>query len=125
MRSASRPTRLTRRALTLHPAAPSAIGPGAFIGAVAVTGYTCADPTCSKLAAGTTSTVSINYQISPVVQLVAPYVATSGTSDEVVLRGIGITNFNVQEVRFGDVAATALRIPTDSTSEIRATHPAL
>jgi hypothetical protein len=111
--------------ITVEPTAPGTVGPGAFVGAVAVTGYTCADATCSKLAAGTTSTVSINYQVSPVVQLVTPYVATSGTSDEVVIRGIGLTSFNVQEVRFGDVAATGLRIPTDSTSEIRATHPAL
>ena len=111
--------------ITVAPAAPGTVGPGAFVGAVAVTGYTCADATCSKLAAGSTSTVSINYQVSPVVQLVTPYVATSGTSDEVVIRGIGFTSFNVQGVRFGDVAATAYTIPTGSTSEIRATHPAL
>lgn len=111
--------------ITVDPAAPGTIGPGAFVGAVAVTGYTCADATCSKLAAGATSTVSINYQVSPVVQLVTPYVATSGTSDEVVIRGIGITSFNVQGVRFGDVAATTYTIPPQTTSEIRATHPAL
>lgn len=109
--------------ITVQPAAPSAIGPGAFIGAVAVTGYTCADPTCSKLAAGTTSTVSINYQISPVVQLVAPYVETAGVADEVVLRGIGFNSFNVQTVRFGDVAATS--ITAVNSTELRATHPAL
>ena len=111
--------------ITVAPAAPGTVGPGAFVGAVAVTGYTCADATCSKLAAGPTSTVSINYQVSPVVQLVTPYVATSGTSDDVVIRGIGFTSFNVQGVRFGDVAATAYGIPTGSTTEIRATHPAL
>jgi hypothetical protein len=60
--------------ITVEPVSPATVGPGAFIGAVAVTGYTCADSTCSKLAAGTTSTVSVSYQISPVVQLVTPYV---------------------------------------------------
>jgi hypothetical protein len=77
------------------------------------------------LAAGTTSTVAISYQVSPVVQLVTPYVETSGVADEVVIRGIGLTSFAVQGVRFGDVAATAFTIPSGSTSEIRATHPAL
>lgn len=111
--------------ITVTPAAPGTVGSGAFVGAVAVTGYTCADATCSKLAAGTTSTVSIAYQVSPVVQIVAPYVATAGVSDEVVIRGVGLTAFNLQGVRFGDVAATAFAVPTGSTSEIRATHPAL
>lgn len=109
--------------ITVEPVAPSSIGPGAFVGAVAVTGYTCADATCGKLAAGTTSTVSISYQISPVVQFVAPYVAAAGVSDEVILRGIGFQSFTVDGVRFGDVAATA--ITQVSNGEIRATHPAL
>jgi hypothetical protein len=111
--------------ITVTPVAPADVGPGPFVGAVAVTGYTCADATCSKLAAGTTSTVSINYQISPIVQLVTPYVATAGVADEVVIRGIGFTSFTPQGVRFGDVAATAYGIPAGSTTEIRATHPAL
>lgn len=111
--------------ITVEPVAPATVGPGAFQGAVAVTGYTCADATCSKLAAGTTSTVSISYQISPVVQLVTPYVETSGVSDEVVIRGIGLTSFGVQGVQFGDIAATTFTVPSGSTTEIRATHPAL
>lgn len=109
--------------ITVQPAAPSTVGPGAFVGAVAVTGYTCADATCSKLAAGTTATVSISYQVSPVVQLVTPYVETSGVADEVVLRGVGLNTFSVQGVRFGDVAATTFT--GVNASEIRATHPAL
>lgn len=111
--------------ITVTAAAPGTVGPGAFIGAVAVTGYTCADSTCSKLAAGTTSTVSIGYQVSPVVQLVTPYVAAAGVSDEVIIRGVGFTTFTPQGVRFGDVAATAYSIPNGSTTEIRARHPAL
>jgi hypothetical protein len=110
--------------ITVEPAAPSEVGPGAFVGAVAVTGYTCADATCSKLAAGTTSTVSVSYQISPVVQLVTPYVATAGVSDEVIIRGVGFRSFNVTGVQFGDVAATSASLGGTAT-EIRATHPAL
>lgn len=109
--------------ITVAPASPATVGPGPFVGAVAVTGYTCADATCSKLAAGTTSTVSITYQVSPVMQLVTPYAETSGVADEVVLRGVGFTSFNVTGVRFGDVAATSYT--QVSPTEVRATHPAL
>lgn len=109
--------------IVVAPTAPGTVGPGVFVGAVAVTGYTCADTTCSKLAAGATSTVSVSYQVSPIVQLATPYVATAGSSDEVVLRGIGLASFNVQGVRFGDAASTANIIV--SPTEIRATHPAL
>jgi len=111
--------------VTVSATAPGTIGPGSFVGAVALTGYTCADATCSKLAAGETSTVSVNYQVSPIVQLVTPYAETAGVADEVVIRGLGLTSFNVTGVRFGDVAATAIAIPSGSTTEIRATHPAL
>jgi hypothetical protein len=109
--------------ITVEPAAPSTVGPGAFVGAVAVTGYTCADATCSKLAAGTTATVSVNYQVSPIVQLVTPYVETAGVADDVIIRGLGLNAFSVQSVRFGDVAATAFT--SINSTEIRATHPAL
>jgi hypothetical protein len=110
--------------ITVQPAAPSSIGPGPFVGAVAVTGYTCADATCTKLAAGDTSTVAVNYQVSPVVDLVTPYVATAGVPDVVALRGLGFRAFNTQTVRFGDTAATAIAINTTGT-EVRATYPAL
>lgn len=109
--------------ITVTPTAPSTVGPGAFTGAVAVTGYTCADSTCSRLSAGSTSTVTVSYQISPVVQLVTPYVATSGVSDSVVIRGAGLQSFSVQGVRFGDTAATAFT--ATSATELRATYPAL
>lgn len=109
--------------ITVQPTLPSDIGPGAFTGAVAVTGYTCADATCTRLSAGSTSTVAVSYQISPVVQLVTPYVVTSGVSDSVVIRGVGLSSFAVQGVRFGTTAATAIAVP--NASEIRATYPAL
>lgn len=109
--------------ITVTPTAPSTVGPGAFTGAVAVTGYTCADSTCSRLSAGSTSTVAVSYQVSPVVQLVTPYVAISGVSDSVVIRGIGLGSFSVQGARFGDIAATS--ITAVSATEFRATYPAL
>src|SRR5690606_30408882 len=56
--------------VTVVPAEPSSIGPGPFAGAVAVTGYTCADATCSRMSAGSTATVTVDYQISPAVQAV-------------------------------------------------------
>lgn len=110
--------------ITVVPSTPSTIGPGLFSGAVAVTGYTCADTTCSKLSAGSTSTVAVSFQISPAIQHVAPYVATSGVADTVIIRGLGFLNFNVTGVRFGDTAATAIAINTAGT-EIAAAHPAL
>jgi hypothetical protein len=106
------------------PTAPASIGPGPFVGAIAVTGYTCADATCSRLSAGSTATVSVNYQISPVIQRVAPYVATAGVSDTVIIRGLGFRAFNLSGVRFGDTAATGIAVSNDGT-EILATHPAL
>lgn len=109
--------------ITVTPTAPSTVGPGAFTGAVAVTGYTCADSTCSRLSACSTSTVAVSYQVSPVVKLVTPYVAISGVSDSVVIRGIGLGSFSIQGARFGDTAATS--ITAVSATEFRATHPAL
>lgn len=110
--------------ITVVPAAPSAIGPGPFVGAVAVTGYTCADTSCSRLAAGSTATVSVEYQVSPLIQSVAPYIGTAGVSDTVLIRGVGLRAFNVSGVRFGDTAATAFTVNTTGT-ELLATHPAL
>lgn len=110
--------------VTVVPAAPSSIGPGPFVGAVAATGYTCADPTCSKLSAGSTATVTVNYQVSPVIERVAPYVATAGVSDTVLIRGLGFSRFNVSGVSFGGTAGTAYTVNTNGT-EILATHPAL
>ena len=110
--------------ITVVPATPSAIGPGAFVGAIAVTGYTCADTTCSRMAAGTTATVSVSYQISPALLSVAPYVAVAGVSDTVIVRGQGLRAFNISGVRFGDTAATSFTLNSAGT-ELSATHPAL
>jgi hypothetical protein len=110
--------------ITVTPATPSTVGPGAFQGAVAVTGYTCADTTCSRLAAGSTATVLVNYQISPLLQSVAPYVGTAGVSDTVLIRGQGLRAFNISGVRFGATAATTFTVNAAGT-EIAATYPAL
>jgi hypothetical protein len=110
--------------ITVTPTAPSSIGPGPFQGAVAVTGYTCADTTCSRMAAGSSATVLVNYQISPVVASVSPYVATAGVSDTVIIRGQGFRAFTSLAVSFGDTAATAVAIGNSGT-ELLATHPAL
>lgn len=110
--------------ITVVPAAPASVGPGAFVGAVAVTGYTCADTNCSRLAAGSTATVSVNYQISPVIQSVGPYLGTAGVSDTVIIRGQGFRAFNISGVRFGDTAATSVAVNTTGT-ELNVTYPAL
>ncbi|HEY0943295.1 MAG TPA: IPT/TIG domain-containing protein [Steroidobacter sp.] len=110
--------------ISVVPAAPSSIGPGPFAGTVAVTGYTCADPTCSRMSAGSTAQVRVSYQISPAVQVVAPYVETAGVSDDVLIRGLGFRSFLVNAVRFGDTPATEITVNSTGT-EILATHPAL
>lgn len=110
--------------ITVVPTAPSSVGPGTFAGAVAVTGYTCADTTCSRLAAGSTATLSVTYQVSPVLLGVAPYVAVAGASDTVIIRGQGLRAFNISGVRFGDTAASTFTVNNAGT-EMSATHPPL
>jgi len=110
--------------ITVVPAAPAGVGPGAFLGAVAVTGYTCADTTCSRMAAGSTATISVSYQVSPTLLSVAPRVEPAGSSDTVIIRGQGLRAFNISGVRFGDTAATAFTVNSTGT-ELSATHPAL
>jgi len=109
--------------ISIVPEAPSSIGTGAFTSTVAVTGYVCADAACSTLAAGNTETVTVKYQVSPIVLHVAPYVATAGKSAAAVIRGKGFSGFATQGVKFGTVAATSFTIVSDL--EIRATYPAL
>lgn len=109
--------------ITVTPVAPSEMGSGIFTTAIAITGYFCGDPNCTSLAAGTTRTVSIRYQVSPVIQAVAPYIATENKSDRAVIRGVGFRSFAPTGVRFGDVAATEFTIVSDT--ELRATYPAL
>lgn len=109
--------------ISIEPEAPSSIGAGAFTSTVAVTGYVCADAACSTLAARDTETVTVKYQVSPIVRYVSPYVATAGKSAAAVIRGKGFLGFATQGVNFGTVAATSSTVVSDT--EIRATYPAL
>ena len=109
--------------ITITPSAPSSLGGGVFSTTIAATGYFCADTTCSRLEAGASTTMKVSYQVSPAVRQVAPNVATAGVSDLAVIRGLGFGGFTIGAVRFGDVAATDVRVVSDT--EIHATYPAL
>ncbi|HEY6643315.1 IPT/TIG domain-containing protein [Povalibacter sp.] len=113
----------TTAQIVVTPSDPATIGAGRFTGTLAVTGYFCADTACSRLEAGGSQTVTAKYQISPVVDYVAPNVATAGVSGTAVIRGSGFNGYAIQSVKFGDVAATSLTVVNGS--EIRAAYPAL
>lgn len=57
------------------------------------------------------------------VNYVAPYIAVSNTSNEVIIRGENLNGITVQNVKFGGINATAFNVV--SATEIRATHPNL
>src|SRR5690606_5240673 len=99
------------------------LGAGAFKATIAITAYFCGDAACSRLEAGETQTVNATYQVSPVVNDVAPKAAVAGTSANVVIRGVGFSGVSVQGVSFGTTAATSITVVNDT--EIRATHPEL
>ena len=109
--------------ITIDPSTPASVGAGVFTGTVAITGQVCANVNCSSLIAGGTAKVSVQYQVSPVVRLVMPYVATAGKSDTVIIRGVGFRAHNVSGVKFGAIAALSSTVVSDT--EIQATHPAL
>lgn len=109
--------------ITILPTAPETLGSGIFQGAVAVTGYFCADAACTSLAAGNTQQISVTYQISPVLLTIAPYVGTANVSNTAIIRGVGFASFAVRGVRFNDTAATDFAVFSDQ--EIRVTYPAL
>lgn len=109
--------------INVEPTAPSAIGSGIFTGSIAITGYFCADASCTSLAAGNTETITVSYQISPVIISVAPYVGIADKSASAILRGVGFASFATQGVRLGTIQATEFTVSTDSL--IRFTYPAL
>lgn len=109
--------------ITVEPSAPARVGAGALTGAVAITGYFCADASCSRVEAGNSDTVNISYQISPVVNFVAPYVGVAGVSTTATIRGVGFLGFAIRGVNFGATASTATTVISDS--ELVATFPAL
>jgi hypothetical protein len=109
--------------ITIEPRAPAQAGAGALTGTVAITGYFCADANCTRVEAGNSQTVNVSYQISPVVNFVAPYVGVAGVSTTATLRGAGFLGFAIRGVTFGTTAATATTVVSDT--ELLTTFPAL
>jgi hypothetical protein len=109
--------------ITIVPQSPDALGSGVFRGAIAVTGYFCADAACTSLAAGNTQQIAVTYQISPILLTVSPYVGIANVESTAIIRGVGFGSFAVRGVRFNDTPATDFAVFSDQ--EIRATYPAL
>lgn len=109
--------------ITAYPVAPATLGSGIFTSTIVITGYSCADASCSQILPGNTETVTATYTIPLDVQYVAPYVGTANTSQSVILRGQGFNTFPVQDVQFGGTSATSFNVVNDT--EIIATYPAL
>ncbi len=109
--------------ITIEPEPPTSLGSGIFQGVIAVTGYFCADAACTSLAAGNTQQITVNYQISPVILSIGPYIATANVAGAAIVRGVGFASFAVQGVRFNDIPATEFVLFSDQ--ELFATYPAL
>lgn len=109
--------------ITVEPESPATLGSGIFSGNIAVTGYFCADAACTSLAAGNTQRITINYQISPVILSIAPYVGTANVANTAIIRGVGFAAFPTQGVRFNDTQATEFVLLSDQ--ELRVNYPAL
>lgn len=117
----------TTATITVTPASPASLGAGVFNSTITVTGYSCADPTCSQPVSGNTQIVNVSYQIPPIVRFVAPYVATANTAGTVIIRGQGFQQFSVAGVSFvsGATTTTASSFTVLSDTEIEASYPAL
>lgn len=109
--------------ITIVPVAPTSLGGGTFQSTIGVTAYFCADAACSRLDAGGSRTVAVSYVVAPIITEVAPNVGIAGTGAATIIRGVGFRGFTIQGVNFGNTAATALTIESDT--QIRATYPAL
>jgi len=108
----------TTVSVSLVPARIDALDPG-MRSATVTFSYTPpgGGPTSTPLA------VSLNLLL-PRVRSVTPYVATSGTRREVILRGLGFNNAAGAAVKFGSgPAVSSYTVVRDS--EIRVTHPEL
>lgn len=129
--------------ITVYPSSPASIGSGIFTSNIDITGYGCADSSCSQMAPGNTATVPATYTIPLNVQFVAPYVGTtytgtSGLAQSIILRGQGFQSFSVQGVQFVPVTSADYTQPTPNSSggisatsftvindtEIKTTYPA-
>ncbi|HEY4368841.1 MAG TPA: IPT/TIG domain-containing protein [Steroidobacteraceae bacterium] len=109
--------------VTIEPSSPSLIGAGEYSGAVAITGYVCADAKCQTLAPGNTLSVKVTYEVAPAVRLVAPDVATANVAGRAIIHGAGFANFAVSGVMFGSTPATSFTVVSDT--ELQALYPAL
>jgi len=103
--------------LSLDPALLETLDPGTYSATITLS-YTPPSraPTTAPLS------VSLNLQI-PKVDSVNPYIATSGASLEVILRGSGFSNPGAANVNFGGSAPATGTVISDT--ELRVTHPAL
>jgi hypothetical protein len=111
----------TTDTITVTPMSPASLGAGVFNGTITVTGYSCADPTCSQPVSGNTQTVNVSYQIPPIVRFVAPYVVTAGVAGTVIIRGQGFQQFSVTGVMFGAFGPYPATVLSDT--EIEASYP--
>ncbi|TMH81354.1 MAG: hypothetical protein E6H49_07305, partial [Betaproteobacteria bacterium] len=115
--SPSSGTSSTRVTLTLNPAQLDTLDAGLHT-AAAVFNYT--PPNQSATSASLS--VSLNLQI-PKVNSVNPYIATSGTSLQVVLRGSGFNSTAGAAVNFGSTAVTTYNALSDTV--LLLAHPSL
>ncbi len=111
----------TTDTITVTPKSPASLGAGVFNGTITVTGYSCADPTCSQPVSGNTQIVNVRYQIPPIVRFVAPYVVTAGVPGTVIIRGQGFQQFSVTGVMFGPFGPYPATVLSDT--EIEASYP--
>lgn len=109
--------------ITVTPVSPATIGSGIFTSTIVITGYSCANTSCTQLAPGNAETITVTYTIPLNVRFVAPYVGTANKSESVVIRGQGFETFPVQDVQFNGMSATSFNVVNDT--QIKATYPTL
>ena len=109
--------------MTVHVASPFDLGTGTHTGTLTVTACT-TDINCSgPQLTGSPATVNVTYQVGaipPIPNAIAPSVGTAGIPGEVIIRGSGFGPGT--SVSFG---VAAVPVTVMSSSEIRATYPAL
>ncbi len=109
--------------VVVTPKSPSKLGVGIFSGVVTITGYRCADASCSGQVSGNSQAINVTYLIPPIVRQVAPYVGNSNMAESVIIRGQGFTKFSITNVKFGSTVASSFTVINDNV--IQTTHPAL
>ncbi len=112
----------TQGQVTFNPGMPANLGSGTHTSVITISICT-TDASCSGAQLAGSQTINVTYQIGSPVQsdAIAPYVGTTNTAGEVILRGQGFSPANA--VNFGGTPGTILSVPSDT--EIRASYPAL